>query len=72
MGMNVGFFGVIAITASLIILTLVVMTLMTAGLWLYSRLTHKTLPRARRLQLIFGVTALVVVPLIATVLVVNS
>ncbi|UQN06742.1 hypothetical protein [Deinococcus sp. QL22] len=72
MGMNVGFFGVIAITAALILLAVVVMTLMTAGLWFYTRITGKAVPRARRLQLIFGVTALVVVPLIITVLVVNS
>ncbi|MFB9995204.1 hypothetical protein ACFFLM_24975 [Deinococcus oregonensis] len=71
MGMNLAFFGVIAITAALILLTLVVMTLMTAGLWLHGRLTHQILPRTRRLQLIFGVTVLVVVPLVITVLVVN-
>ncbi|WP_019008222.1 hypothetical protein [Deinococcus aquatilis] len=72
MEMNIAFFGGLAITAALILLTFVVMTLMTAGLWLHSRLTHRSLPRARRLQLIFGVTALIVVPLIITVLVVNS
>lgn len=70
--MNVAFFGATAMTAALILLTLVVITLMTAGLWLYSRSASKPLPRARRLQLIFGVTALVIVPLIITVLVVNS
>lgn len=72
MGLNVGFIGVIAMTTALILLTLVVMLLMTAGLWFYGRITGKALPRARRLQLIFGVTALVIVPLIVTVLVVNS
>ncbi|WP_168733407.1 hypothetical protein [Deinococcus sp. Arct2-2] len=70
--MNVAFFGALAISAALIILTLVVMTLMTAGVWLYCRVTGKVLPRTRRLQLIFGVSALVIVPLIITVLVVNS
>lgn len=70
--MNIAFFGSIAITAALILFALFIMALMTAGLWLYSRLTHTFLSRTRRLQLIFGVTALLIVPLITAVLIINS